>query len=817
MNTILQLLQTANFEYNCGNFPSAKKHTEEVISAFESMQLTPDSPNAMSYLEALTLAQSIATKNHDLSAYEKYEDSLKTWMLLLLGDYAMSYYGLHLTDAAQCYLHAGDISMASHLLLKGISIMEKENGVCNLITFINLYHTSQIHFRLNRYHECINTCIEADNLLLSDTMIPEDATPFLQHLMSDIQRLADSNCITAACAYEKINSPQAGIEIITNLLNRAEDNLYTKASAEITLAQLYSRAGNYDEAKIIYNKYKNSVLLSYGDVAMAMSILSMVLESPQNITQPLFAPEFDGQLSASSCYSKDAFEILLYNNGLKLIGAKQYSQALTLYSQLGDKGLALRLYLLAQTGNYSSIPEVKKKADAYFDREIRSLFLYYNEYLVHNHLSLLEYHFSLCMDAYLSCHENLGEQALPAKDIYNFLLNTKNISMEATYLSRIYQSLETLNNRKTFKIEEIYERLTPDDILLEYCITRTITENFYCVFLITCDQTVCIRLEKQSVIDSLITKWNSLMLSSAHASVMDYESATHNRKETDSLLRRYLYRPIREYLEHKNVQHVIVSPSGNLAQFPFACLPVSSSACLGDKYEITYVNTAKELITNPPMQSPLLDSSLIIGAPTFEHFTPLPYAKEEAMTAAACLNTLCYTDEAARIDLFEDCFEHAPNIIHIATHGIFHEMEESAENIDWNAAYEVMEHSGLVLANDLPLSCNMISAMNFSDTYLTVLSACQTGNGVFHSSEGIYGLRRAFRLAGCHSMIVSLWQIDDKCTALFMKQFYEYMTQNSCTAKEAFFFAINVLRNYKENNITIYTHPYYWAGYIFIE
>lgn len=820
MNTILQYIQTANFEYNCGNFLAAHNHILEVLRTLESMRLTADSPYAMPYLETLTLAQSIATRTHDLAAYSKHEPAIKEWTLKLLGDSAMSYYGLHLTEASQCYLFAGDTAKAQQFLVQGISILEEENGPCDLISFVKLCHTAKIHFQLNQYHHCIDACVSADNLLESDTLIPEDASPFLQQFRNNeamLRQLINANCITAACAFEKINSPEEGINILTALIDEGIDDFYTKISAEITLAQLYSRAGNYTEARKLYLQYKNANFSAYADLNTALSTLAATLETPGSSTQTLFAPEYDGQLPNSTCYSKDAFQILLYNNGLKLIAAGQYSQALTLFHQLEDRGLSLRLALLAKTGNLHSIPAVKKKADDYFDREIRSLFLYYNEHLVHNHLSLLEYHFSLCMDAYLACHEQLGEQTLPAKDIYNFLLNTKYISMEAAYLSRTYQTLDALNKRRSFRVEEIREKLSECDILMEYCLTRSVTDTYYCVFIISHKTTVCIRLKEQSVIDELITKWHSLMLNSAKAVLLDSEAIEHDKKETDNLLRRYLYRPVKEYLNEMKPSHIIVSPAGSLVHFPFACMPVSSSSYLGETCDITYVNTAKELITNPPLMNPALDSALIIGNPLFKTFASLPYAEEEAKIVADCVQGNCYIGADAQLELFDCCYAQAPSLVHIATHGVFHERIDESQADTWNTAFEVMENSGLVFAEDYLLSCNRISGMDFSNTFLTILSACQTGKGLFHSAEGIYGLRRAFRLAGCHSMIISLWQVDDRCGSYFMQQFYRYLTQNNITSREAFSLAIEYLRNYTENNIHPFAHPYYWAGYIFIE
>ena len=128
-----------------------------------------------------------------------------------------------------------------------------------------------------------------------------------------------------------------------------------------------------------------------------------------------------------------------------------------------------------------------------------------------------------------------------------------------------------------------------------------------------------------------------------------------------------------------------------------------------------------------------------------------------------------------------------------------------------------MEHSGLVLADDTLLSCNQISAMNLASVRLAILSACRTGKGIFHSSEGIYGLRRALKLAGCHAMIISLWQIDDRSGYYFMQAFYENLVKMPENPKRAFFSAIEALRSYEENNIRPFDELYYWAGYVYVE
>ena len=98
--------------------------------------------------------------------------------------------------------------------------------------------------------------------------------------------------------------------------------------------------------------------------------------------------------------------------------------------------------------------------------------------------------------------------------------------------------------------------------------------------------------------------------------------------------------------------------------------------------------------------------------------------------------------------------------------------------------------------------------LNLKNTELVVLSACETALGDIKGNEGVFGLQRAFKLAGVKNMLLSLWKVPDAETAELMKYFYTYYLQGK-TARESFASAQKDMRKkYK---------PYYWAAFVLIE
>lgn len=197
-------------------------------------------------------------------------------------------------------------------------------------------------------------------------------------------------------------------------------------------------------------------------------------------------------------------------------------------------------------------------------------------------------------------------------------------------------------------------------------------------------------------------------------------------------------------------------------------------------------------------------SLFAIGDPeTQGHFAPLPDAAAEAQRIGALFpagRRQVLLGEAAR----EDSVSAAPlaryQYLHFATHGVVDSL--------------VSERSHLVLCSAPPgdgeLQVPEIERLDLR-ARLAVLSACDTGLGSVVSGEGVMGLARAFLIAGSRAVVVSLWSVQDRSTAVLMEAMYADLIQHQQPAGRALAQAKKKLRTSKE-----FAHPMFWSPFVLV-
>ncbi|MCE7925732.1 MAG: CHAT domain-containing protein [Haliscomenobacteraceae bacterium CHB4] len=221
----------------------------------------------------------------------------------------------------------------------------------------------------------------------------------------------------------------------------------------------------------------------------------------------------------------------------------------------------------------------------------------------------------------------------------------------------------------------------------------------------------------------------------------------------------------------------------------------------------------------------------------------LPGTEKETTEISKLLNkkgfrTIVKTGFAASEEVFKQIGrdgQPSPRVLHIATHGFFFPDPQSTIRNQQSAfrnqepAFKVSEHplirSGLILSGgnaawtnqsrpagleDGILTAYEISQMNLRNTELVVLSACETGLGDIEGNEGVYGLQRAFKIAGAKYLLMSLWKVPDQQTQELMTAFYREWTGGKAIP-EAFRSAQATMRKKYPGQ------PAMWAGFMLVE
>lgn len=309
------------------------------------------------------------------------------------------------------------------------------------------------------------------------------------------------------------------------------------------------------------------------------------------------------------------------------------------------------------------------------------------------------------------------------------------------------------------------------------------------------------------------------------------------------------WKPIND--EIGTVSTLYLSPDGVYNQINLEAIPTPDGKYVIDNSNIVLISNTKDLYASskrPPIAekqyammfgNPVFYSSTQPGQPlpnsglsraAAEVVSPLPGTKAEIEELEELLgqkgwDTDKYTEEAADEATIKTVSN--PRIFHVATHGFFKETPKASAldpEFNENAAYEnPLLKTGLLLSgagdilNQTKYNYNVDNGiltayeamnLNLDQTDLVVLSACETGLGEVQAGEGVYGLQRAFLVAGARTIVMSLFKVSDEATQQLMVKFYRKWIETG-NKRQAFVDAKKEIRNE-------YRDPIYWGPFVMI-
>ena len=304
------------------------------------------------------------------------------------------------------------------------------------------------------------------------------------------------------------------------------------------------------------------------------------------------------------------------------------------------------------------------------------------------------------------------------------------------------------------------------------------------------------------------------------------------------------------YIDQQKLTSIFFSPIGVLNNLAIETLPYSRDETTNAHYTVTRMSTTREIMTKHdllPKKTAILYGDLFYrasmetmqqSAVTRSAVYPLLYSKQEIEGISAQLSKQQYqvmtlSQKQGTEASFKSLDGKSPSILHLSTHGF----------VNRNAK-DVMQQSGLVLSfgarawegksipentEDGILTAAEIAALDLSSTNIVVLSACNTALGEI-TSEGVWGLQRAFKQAGVQTIVMSLWQVDDEATSVFMQYLYEALLKYRQTMETtvtidrqiaedvALYFQLSLTEaQQRMRQHPKYYAPYYWAGFIVID
>ena len=283
---------------------------------------------------------------------------------------------------------------------------------------------------------------------------------------------------------------------------------------------------------------------------------------------------------------------------------------------------------------------------------------------------------------------------------------------------------------------------------------------------------------------------------------------------------------------------IYVCPDGIYHQINLnTLLNTETGNYLADEQEIYLLSNLKDLLKNNDENALHFLGKLkqglcvLLACPMYD----LPASQVEIMQIDSILHknscqSKVYLDSMASEEMLKKLQN--PILLHFATHGFFGNLPNTLtekRHLENLQVKNPLLFAGLLLGKNSNVSDNTMPKnvakeigkedgiltayevvnLSLEQTELVVLSACETGVGQIYDGEGIFGLQRAFAVAGAKNLLMSLWKVNDRATQLLMSSFYEFFLQNT---NKKHFALLQAQKKVREK----YPHPYFWGAFVLI-
>lgn len=759
--------------FNChaGNYSAAVQYGQQAMLLLEQLHLND--------YDAGYLYAHIANTMGELGEYEKELQYLNTALDYFSVEKYPAEFASAMDNMAMTYCRMNDYSSALPLANKAMEIRKGLNGENNPMYAYSLNNMAHIYTELGDYKKAL----EYD----------EEAAEIRKRLNGETSPLYIASLHNLAVDFDKLKMTDKAVSIDSIALCLAlqvfEPDAPEIIYANYQLADDYYQSGQYDKAVPYLRQYFD--LQSNNIIKSLKGLNSGYKQSfwEKHTSRIERATHFAIQLADWPDMARVAYNSMLMMKGLLLTSAKEFER---LIDAITDP------ILLPLVSEYKDLKN-RLTSDLYLSRDEQKSF--YQRVI------------------------SLEDQLIR----YSPSLTTYTSSIESTW-------------------EDIRDNLKDGELAVEFFLDDYYGYDTYCAMVLRNDwdapkiEYICLK--------EYIDRLNSMgpQMFTGQFTELGYEGIWKPLEQYVSGGER-IYFATDDLMQQTNIEVFGLGIENSLTN-KCDLVRLSSTREICDKIQygkpstaviyggLTYdidLATHAQLYSEYSVESTSLSRDLQSLNETRAGWKYLPYTAIEAEAICGQLtkgevSTTLFKGETGTEESFKSLSGKNVSIFHLATHGFFlNDVEKTniflgrfSEGEEDNII-DPMLRSGLIvsggqaawLGNDVPkgiedgiLLSKELSELDLSHIDVVVLSACNTGLGDV-KNDGVFGLQRAFKLAGAQTIIMSLWEIDDNVTSVFMEYFYQNLLSGS-SRHDAFKQARNSIQ--KE-----YTNPYYWAAFIMLD
>ncbi|MBP8113975.1 MAG: CHAT domain-containing protein [Chitinophagaceae bacterium] len=817
------------------------------ISAVEIRKNT----NGPESLEYATTVNNLGLLYMNMGKPEKTEPLLLTALQIRkkVGGDNSEDYANSLNNVAVFYAALGQNEKAENYYINAAAIYKSISGATSPAYITCLTNIGELYSSMFRYQE-------AEKVLLEALAIVKENLKENQAANGNITR----NLGQLYLSKEEFAKAEPLLLQFLSMEEEKSNSTLTYAGALNDVGYLYSLTNRLSEAASFYKKAAEVIKNNFGNKHVDYSsAISNVAELYRKQGRFAEAVSVMSQVNAIKIYNlQNLFSILseaekltyiesnffVLQNNLALLAAYPDAPS-AFYRENFDLLLLIKSFLLTDSKNVLEYVRNSK------DSSVNNI---YNHWLTNKAILAKEYSLP---------------QELRRKEITAIEQETENLEKNLTRISSEFRSLQTGIQIRT---SDIYQKLKEDEAAIEFVRFPNIKnegtiEYSYAAMVLTKNDSIpkfvqlCNEAQLQQLFDSAGRSSTTRIKNFYRGLDLGNTSIT----SLGNRLYNLIWAPIEPYLN--GIKNIAYSPAEKLYSISFQALPTDSNTLLIDKYNLQQYTSIRQLALNDTTSQKVKPTDIVLfGNADFSMdsisivkqrnakidtttVSTTMYAPQQNEMSGAWSNLPGTADEGEKIAaLFkkngktnkffkqENASErnlkvfstNSPQVLHIATHGFFLQQKNTnaspsgRENV-YTLADNPLLRSGIILAGgnyvwggkapidgteDGIVTAYEIAQLNLSKTELVVLSACETGLGDVKGNEGVFGLQRAFKMAGVKKMIVSLWQVPDKETAELMKTFYDYWLKGK-TINEAL---IQAQADMRKKYL-----PFYWAAFVLIE